>query len=62
MITLCRNNPAQLQATLAALPAAVDGFSWPWQVLVFDGSVDDACAAVARRLWKTLAFRGTMAL
>ena len=48
MITLCRNNPAQLQATLAALPAAVDGFSWPWQVLVFDGSVDDACAAVAR--------------
>ena len=48
MITICRNNPAQLQATLAALPAAVDGFTWPWQVLVFDGSVDDACAAVAR--------------
>jgi hypothetical protein len=47
VVTLCRNNHLQLQATLAALPAAVDGLNWSWQVLVVDGSDDDACAVVA---------------
>ncbi len=47
VVSLCRNNPAQLQATLAALPAAVDGLAEPWQVLVLDGSDDGACAEVA---------------
>jgi len=47
VVSLCRNNPAQLQATLAALPAAVEGLAWPWQVLVLDGSDGDACAEVA---------------
>ena len=48
VITLCRDNPAQLQATLTALPAAVQGLAGPWQVLVLDGSDDEACVAVAR--------------
>ena len=34
VITLCRDNPAQLHGTLAALPAAVEGLVGPWEVLV----------------------------
>lgn len=48
VITLARNNPAQLSATLAALPAAAAGLALPWQVLVLDGSDNGACALVAK--------------
>lgn len=47
VITLTRNNPAQLHATLEALPAATAELDLPWEVLVFDGSNDRACALVA---------------
>ena len=48
VITLCRDNPAQLHGTLAALPAAVEGLVGPWEVLVLDGSDDEVCAEVVR--------------
>ena len=48
VITLTRNNPAMLEETLSALPAAAAGLAWPWQVLVLDGSDDEACAMVAQ--------------
>ena len=55
VVSLCRHNPAQLQVTLAALPAAVVGLPCPWQVLVFDGSDDQACALVVRAQASALA-------
>lgn len=48
VITLTCNNPVQLSATLAALPAAAAGLPCPWQVLVLDGSDDKACGQVAQ--------------
>lgn len=48
VVTLTRNNPAQLQYTLASLPAAAAGITCSWQVLVFDGSDDESCTKLAQ--------------
>lgn len=48
VITLTRNNPAQLEVTLATLQAATTGLPCTWEVLVIDGSDDEACALVSQ--------------
>jgi len=48
VVVLCRDNPAQLGPTLtSALAQSLPGGP-PLQILVVDGSVDGACAAVAQ--------------
>lgn len=54
VITLCRDNPQQLEYTLAAIPQAVEGLTVSWQVLVLDGSRDLACAEMAQHVAENL--------
>ena len=55
MITLCRDNPGQLEITLFAMVEGVRGLPIDWELLVLDGSGDSACESVARRLGSRLA-------
>jgi len=57
VITLCRDNPAQLRSTLAALPQAALGLPHPWSVLVVDGSDGVACAQVSLQVAAELGLR-----
>lgn len=50
MITICRQNPGQLEITLEAMAEGARGLSLAWELLVLDGSDDSSCARVADRL------------
>lgn len=43
VVILCRDNPGELQETLASLPMAVAGRSMDLEVVVVDGSIEPAC-------------------
>jgi len=50
VVTLCRNNSQQLQATLSAMPAASEGLLGILEILVIDGSDGEECKSCCQKL------------
>lgn len=50
VVTLCRNNSQQLQATLSAMPAASEGLPGALEILVMDGSDGEDCTTCCQKL------------